>query len=55
MDAVAPEHFRGKAQGVFSVMSLEHNSQYDLIKKAVLKVYELVPEPIGRTLEIIRK
>ena len=34
----------GKACEVYSAMSLEHSSQYDLVKKAVLKAYELVPE-----------
>ena len=34
----------GKACEVYSTMSLEHSSQYDLVKKAVLKAYELVPE-----------
>ena len=34
----------GKAREVYSAMSLEHSSQYDLVKKAVLKAYELVPE-----------
>ena len=29
-------------------MSLEHSSQYDLVKKVVLKAYELVPEPYGQ-------
>ena len=34
----------GKAREVYSAMSLEHSSQYDLVKTAVLKAYELVPE-----------
>ena len=45
MDAVAPECVSvGKACEVYSAMSIEHSSQYDLVKKAVLKTYELVPE-----------
>ena len=34
----------GKAREVYSAMPLEHSSQYDLVKKAILKAYELVPE-----------
>ena len=34
----------GKAREVYSAMSLEYSSQYNLVKKAVLKAYELVPE-----------
>jgi len=34
----------GKAREVYSTMSIEQSSQYDLVKKAILKAYELVPE-----------
>ena len=34
----------GKAREVYSAMSIEHSSKYDLVKKAILKAYELVPE-----------
>jgi len=34
----------GKAREVYSAMSIEQSSQYDLVKKAILKAYELVPE-----------
>ena len=34
----------GKAREVYSAMSVEQSGQYDYVKQAVLKVYELVPE-----------
>ena len=34
----------GKAREIYSALSLEQSSQYDLVKKAILKAYELVPE-----------
>jgi len=34
----------GRAQEVFSSLSLEDSADYDKVKTAVLKVYELVPE-----------
>ena len=34
----------GKAREVYSAMSVEQSSQYDNVKQAVLKAYELVPE-----------
>ena len=34
----------GKAHEVYSAMSIEQSLQYDLVKKAILKAYELVPE-----------
>ena len=33
-----------KVHKVYSTMSLEHSQQYDLVKKAVVKTYELVSE-----------
>lgn len=34
----------GKAQEVLSSLPLEDNSQYDVLKEAILRAYELVPE-----------
>jgi len=34
----------GKAREVYSAMSVEQSGQYDYVKQAVLKAYELVPE-----------
>ena len=34
----------GKAREIYSAMSLEQSSQYEVVKKAILKAYELVPE-----------
>ena len=45
----------GKAREVYSAMSLEHSSQYDLVKKAVLKAYELVPEVYGQNFRNYKK
>ena len=36
--------FIGKAREIYSSLSLEQCSNYDVVKKAVLKAYELVPE-----------
>ena len=33
----------GKVRKIYSAMSVEQSLQYDHVKKAVLKVYELVP------------
>ena len=45
----------GKARVVYSAMLLEHNSQYDLVKKAVLKAYELVPEAYRQNFKNYKK
>ncbi len=36
--------FTGKAQEVYSALSLEQSGEYDVVKSAVLHAYELVPE-----------
>lgn len=36
----------GKAQEVFTALSLEQAGSYNLVKNAVFKAYELVPEEI---------
>ena len=35
---------RGKAQKIYSSLSLDNSTDYDAVKKAVLKAYEPVPE-----------
>ena len=45
----------GKAREVYSAMSVEQSSQYDLVKKAVLKAYELVPEAYRQNFRNSRK
>ena len=39
-----PSVLVGKAREVYSSMSVEQSAQYELIKSAILKAYELVPE-----------
>ena len=34
----------GKAREVYLALSIEQSSQYDTVKTAILKAYELVPE-----------
>ena len=34
----------GKAQEVYSALSIEHSNDYELVKETILKSYELVPE-----------
>ena len=34
----------GKARAVYSALSVEESSQYDIVKLSILKAYELVPE-----------
>ena len=36
--------FMGKAAEVYSALSSEQSSDYDIVKKEILKAYELVPE-----------
>ncbi|KAJ8050516.1 hypothetical protein HOLleu_03747 [Holothuria leucospilota] len=37
-------NFKGKAQEVYSALSIEDSMDYDKVKKAILQAYELVPE-----------
>ncbi|KAJ8049037.1 Protein split ends [Holothuria leucospilota] len=37
-------NFTGKAQEVYSALSIEDSMDYDKVKKAILQAYELVPE-----------
>ena len=34
----------GKAREVYSALSIDDSAQYDIVKSAILKAYELVPE-----------
>ena len=45
----------GKAREVYSAMSVEQSSQYDNVKQAVLKAYELVPEAYRQNFRNCRK
>lgn len=36
--------FVGKAREIYSALPVEQSSQYQVVKEAVLKAYELVPE-----------
>ena len=42
--------FTGKAQEVYSSLSIEQSSNYDVLKDAVMKAYELVPEAYRHTI-----
>ncbi|KAJ8032724.1 hypothetical protein HOLleu_26349 [Holothuria leucospilota] len=46
-------NFTGKAQEVYSALSIEDSMDYDKVKKAKLQAYELVPELIAKNLESI--
>ena len=45
----------GKAQKVCSTLSLEDSLQYDVVKKAILRAYELVPEAYRQRFRSHRK
>ena len=45
----------GKAREVYSAMTVEQSSQYDHVKQAVLKAYELVPEAYRQNFRNCRK
>ncbi|KAJ8049650.1 hypothetical protein HOLleu_02488 [Holothuria leucospilota] len=46
-------NFTGKAQEVYSALSIEDSMDYDKVKKAILQAYELVPEAYRQNLESI--
>lgn len=46
---------KGKAQEVYSALSIEQSSQYDFVKQEVLKAYELVPEAYRQQFRGCRK
>ncbi|KAJ8021639.1 hypothetical protein HOLleu_38900 [Holothuria leucospilota] len=46
-------NFTGKAQEVYSTLSIEDSMDYDKVKKAILQAYELVPEAYRQNLESI--
>jgi len=45
----------GKACEVYSAMSIEQSSQHDLVKKVILKAYELVPKAYRQNFRNYRK
>ena len=45
----------GKARDVYSTMSVEQSSQYDHVKRAVLKTYKLVPVAYRQNFRNCRK
>ena len=44
-----------KAREVYSALSVEQSSQYDAVKSAILKAYELVPEAYRQQFKNSRK
>jgi len=47
--------FTGKAQEVFSSLSVRNSGSYHLVKAAVLKAYELVPEAYRQRFRSLKK
>ena len=47
--------FVGKAQEIYSALPVEKSSDYDEVKQAILKAYELVPEAYRQRFRNIRK
>ncbi|KAJ8039916.1 hypothetical protein HOLleu_14069 [Holothuria leucospilota] len=48
-------NFTGKAQEVYSTLSIEDSMDYDKVKKAILQAYELVPEAYRQKFRKYRK
>ncbi|KAJ8035007.1 hypothetical protein HOLleu_22079 [Holothuria leucospilota] len=48
-------NFTGKAQEVYSALSIEDSMNYDKVKKAILQAYELVPEAYRQKFRKYRK
>ncbi|KAJ8025597.1 hypothetical protein HOLleu_33193 [Holothuria leucospilota] len=48
-------NFTGKAQKVYSTLSIEDSMDYDKVKKAILQAYELVPEAYRQKFRKYRK
>ncbi|KAJ8033604.1 Proteoglycan 4 [Holothuria leucospilota] len=48
-------NFTGKAQEVYSALSIEDRMDYDKVKKAILQAYELVPEAYRQKFRKYRK
>ena len=42
----------GKVREIYSAMSIEQSSQYEIVKKTILKAYELVPRWTDRISEV---
>ncbi|KAJ8022706.1 Protein split ends [Holothuria leucospilota] len=48
-------NFTGKAQEVYSALSIEDSMDYDKVKRAILQAYELVPEAYRQKFRKYRK
>ncbi|KAJ8039339.1 hypothetical protein HOLleu_17020 [Holothuria leucospilota] len=48
-------NFTGKAQEVYSALSIEDSTDYDKVKKAILQAFELVPEAYRQKFRKYRK
>lgn len=46
---------RGKAQQAYSALSVDEASKYDVVKKAILTAYELVPEAYRQKFRGLRR
>ena len=55
MDYAFTKCLKGKAQEVYSALSLEDSSNYEKVKDTILKAYELVPEAYRQKFRNYRK
>jgi len=53
--ALVQSRFQGKARDAYTALSVEDCKDYDIVKAAVLKVYELVPEAYRQRFRSARK
>ena len=54
LDLTFAELVIGKAQEIYTQLSLEQSSDYDKVKELILKAYELVPEAYRQKLRVCR-
>lgn len=52
--ALIQSSFTGKAQEAYVAMDLDDATDYDLVRRAVLNVYELVPEAYRQRFRTVR-
>ena len=45
----------GKAREAYLALSVDHSSDYDVVKSAILKVYKLVPEAYHQKFQASKK
>ena len=55
MELAFTEHASGKAQEMYSALSVDQSSVYDVVKNAILKAYELVPEVYRQRFQASKK